>query len=455
MSKMHCIRHLKFANFFAERVAIKMHCRTSIQLAITSGFVVFVTNFAQAESLSSLIPELLKTNNLVKASEAVAAAANEQIRVSEGGWLPTLGVTGIYGHEKQKKPEGTDDTDYAARSVDLSVTQLLWDFGNVNSQIRTSQIGLTRAEADLELRRQEVTLRGVSAFLNLRRAHETLMFARESENNIKRQTELEDALVKRGAGLSTDVLQSKRQLASAQSRRVQAEGQLALARNEYRAIFLNEVADPRKLKKPILPLELVPPTLSDALDIALRENPSLRVAVADTGLARESVNTTRSSSFFPKIDAIGESKYKKDSGGTSGEQRELIAKLQMTFNFNLGMTAVNSLKAAENAVTSSSKTEAFQRETVEQRVRNAWDNLLINRTNFKILRNETAIAAEFLDLVRKERQLGNRQLQDVLQGETALINANSSATAAETDIAIGVYELLAAMGRLSLEAIRD
>ena len=74
---------------------------------------------------------------------------------------------------------------------------------------------------------------------------------------------------------------------------------------------------------------------------------------------------------------------------------------------------------------------------------------------FKILRNETAIAAEFLDLVRKERQLGNRQLQDVLQGETALINANSSATAAETDIAIGVYELLAAMGRLSLEAIRD
>ena len=281
------------------------------------------------------------------------------------------------------------------------------------------------------------------------------MFARESENNIKRQTELEDALVKRGAGLSTDVLQSKRQLASAQSRRVQAEGQLALARNEYRAIFLNEVPDPSKLKKPILPLEIVPPTLSDALDIALRENPSLRVAVADTGLARESVNTTRSSSFFPKIDAIGESKYKKDSGGTSGEQRELIAKLQMTFNFNLGMTAVNSLKAAENAVTSSSKTEAFQRETVEQRVRNAWDNLLINRTNFKILRNETAIAAEFLDLVRKERQLGNRQLQDVLQGETALINANSSATAAETDIAIGVYELLAAMGRLSLEAIRD
>ena len=37
------------------------------------------------------------------------------------------------------------------------------------------------------------------------------MFARESENNIKRQTELEDALVKRGAGSRTDVLRLERQ----------------------------------------------------------------------------------------------------------------------------------------------------------------------------------------------------------------------------------------------------
>ena len=410
---------------------------------------------AQAESLTQLIPDLLQTNNLIKASEATVDSANEQIRVSKSGWFPTLDVTSTYGHEKQKKPKGTDDTDFVSRAVDLSVTQLLWDFGNVDSQIRSSRIGLTRAEADLELRRQEVTLRGVSAFLNLRRAHETLMFALESENNIKKQTDLEDALVRGGAGLSTDVLQSKRQLASAQARRVQAEGQLALARNEYRAVFLNDVTDLHALRKPLLPIELLPTSLEDALDIAFRENPALQVAMADTGLARENVNTTRSSSFFPKVDAVGESKYKNDVGGSSGEQTEFFAKLQMTFNFNLGMTAVNSLKAAESSATSSSKTEAFQRESVEQRVRNAWDNLQVNRTNFEFLRNEAAIAAEFLELARKERQLGNRQLQDVLQGETALINANSNAAAAETDIAIGIYEMLASMGRLRLKVIRD
>ena len=131
--------------------------RTCLLPAAVGGLVLTLSTALQAESLSELIPQLLKTNNLIEASKAAVTAANQQIRVSKGGWFPTLGVTSTYGHEKQKKPEGTDDTDFVSRGADLSVTQLLWDFGNVNSQIRASKIGLTRAEADLEFRRQEVS----------------------------------------------------------------------------------------------------------------------------------------------------------------------------------------------------------------------------------------------------------------------------------------------------------
>ena len=82
---------------------MKTPCRTSIRLALACGLVVLMSGFAEAESLSYLIPELLKNNNLVRVSEATAAAAREQIRISGGGWSPTLGVTGTYGHQKQKK----------------------------------------------------------------------------------------------------------------------------------------------------------------------------------------------------------------------------------------------------------------------------------------------------------------------------------------------------------------
>ena len=67
--------------------------------------------------------------------------------------------------------------------------------------------------------------------------------------------------------------------------------------------------------------------------------------------------------------------------------------------------------------------------------------------------NQVDIASEFLDLARRERQLGNRSLIDVLGGETNLINAASDAASADADVAITVFEVLAAMGHLDATII--
>ena len=94
-----------------------------------------------------------------------------------------------------------------------------------------------QAEAGLNAARQDILLRAIVAYLNILRAQGVLKFAVRSEANIKRQTELENARVERGAGLSTDVLQAKQQLAGAQARRVRARGALAVARNSYKTVF--------------------------------------------------------------------------------------------------------------------------------------------------------------------------------------------------------------------------
>ena len=67
--------------------------------------------------------------------------------------------------------------------------------------------------------------------------------------------------------------------------------------------------------------------------------------------------------------------------------------------------------------------------------------------------HQANIAAEFLDLARKERQLGKRTLIDVLAGETNLINAQSDATSAQSDVIIAGLTLLSVMGQLSVEVV--
>jgi adhesin transport system outer membrane protein len=64
------------------------------------------------------------------------------------------------------------------------------------------------------------------------------------------------------------------------------------------------------------------------------------------------------------------------------------------------------------------------------------------------------IASEFLELARRERQLGNRSLIDVLAGETALINASSDAASADTDVAIAVFALLNVINAVNVDVVK-
>jgi outer membrane protein TolC len=224
--------------------------------------------------------------------------------------------------------------------------------------------------------------------------------------------------------------------------------------NRYRGVFYTDVLNPDAMAQPRTPLDMVPTSLEEAIEVALRSNPELRAAQLAAEAARTDITRTRAASYYPTIDAVAEHEYQKDNAGDIGAEHDSIIKLQLRYQFNLGMTATNSLKASEQTFTATEQRYMDTRHKVEEQTRNAWNDLQTAQINAEFLRNQANITAEFLELARKERQLGRRSLIDVLSGETSLINANSDAASAETDVAIAVYKLLAATGKLELGAIR-
>ena len=56
-------------------------------------------------------------------------------------------------------------------------------------------------------------------------------------------------------------------------------------------------------------------------------------------------------------------------------------------------------------------------------------------------------------MARRERQLENRTLYDILNAETKLIDANSAAASAETAVAAAVYTLIQKMGLLEPDVL--
>lgn len=405
-----------------------------------------------AQTLGEDLIELVAVHKQIKAAEASLGAARERAQAALGGWYPVFSVTGSYGHENQNN-FATADTSFVTRELDVSLTQLLWDFGLTNATVRVARLQLEQSQATLTAVRQQMLLAAITAYLNVKRTAEVLAFAEASEANIKRQTELESALVERGAGFSTDVLQAKVQLAGAEARRVQNQGALDVAKNAYRAVFYKPSPAPNLMQELEVPEYLLPSDVEEAVQLSLEGNPGLRVATVASQAAEQTIDITRATEFYPTLQAIGEWKVKKDVAGTEGHEVEKLAKFQLTWPFNLGFTAINTLKASKRDFTASLETLADQRYGVEEQARNAWANYETARENAKLLRNQANIAAEFLELARKERQLGKRSLIDVLAGETALINANSDAISAETDVAVTGFTMLNVMGQLGLEVI--
>jgi len=408
---------------------------------------------AHAETLEALLPYVIENHDRVRASKSKLTAARNRAREALGSWYPTLSQTANAGHEKQQNDNGSDSST-GFNEWDISLTQLLWDFGSTNSAIDKARLQVEEARFGLIETRQSLILEAITAYMNVIRSNAALKFAKDSEENIRRQTGLEEALVVLGSGFSTDVLQVKSQLAGAQARRVQSEGGLITALNRFQAVYGRMPDNLEALETVPFPASYLPQSLVQATDIALESNPTLKNAILAADIAMEDVRIAKADNFFPKIEASGERKFKKNVGGTIGSEQETLAKVEMTFDFNLGFTAVNTLRASESDLSATTFTAGDTRRTIEEQVRNAWQQLETAKQTASHLNNQANIEAAFLELARNERQLGRRTLLEVLSSETKLINAKSDAFSAETDMTIAAYGVLAATGQLEYDVIK-
>lgn len=415
---------------------------------------VLVAAPVRAETLDALLEDILKTHDRIIAAEASVESAKNKAREALGQWFPTLDQTGKYGFERQQKASAAN-TSVSFQEYDLKLTQLLWDFGSTNALIEKARLRLDESQTLLIQTRQDLILEAANAYVNYVRSHKVLEFARQSEKNILRQTGLEEARITTGTGLSTDVLQAKTQLLGAETRRIQAQGALIAANNRHLNVFYVPPKGIDTFVPVTVRISTLPVSLDEALDQALKHNTELIIARLSIAQALADLDRARSSTFFPKFSGILENNFKNNVGGTLNFERESIARFEFTFPFNLGFTAVNTLRASKNDHLSTVRTVTDTRRRIEEEVRNAWMQLDIARSTKTALDNQADLAGAFLELARQERQMGMRSLIDVLSGETALINAQSDAASAEADVVIAMLGLLDVTGRLTLDVIQE
>lgn len=408
---------------------------------------------ADAKGLSDLLPGLLEQHERVLAKESQVEASAHGVDVSRSGWFPRLDFVSDVASEQTGKP-GSQQDDYTNRvrnMQQLRGRQLLYDFDATSKRVEQSESLLERSRMEMDATSQDLLLEGIGAFLDVYKAYKRLEYATRSEERIKQQTGIEETLVQRGAGVSSDVLQAKQQLLGAMALRVNIEGELAKARAHFRAVFgyEPELDEVKEFEKPVLPSDRLPANADEAVSIAIADNPVLKAAAAsvEAGARQVEIDRTR---FYPTFNLFAEARRRENDNGDSGVRDNSALGVEMAWNLFSGFGDESQLRASRASVAQARYAHADLRRSIEQNVRNAWQDLRTNRRNATLLREQTDILGEFMDLAKRERTLGTRSLLDVLVAEVNYINAVSAALAAEADAIRSGYATLHAMGKLEV-----
>lgn len=410
---------------------------------------------AGAQGLTDELRALIETNPRIQAAAKAVDAAAEGVTDARSGWLPSVRLQGDYGRETIDSPTrrnvGSDTWARPRDSASLVVSQHLFDGFATDAAVGAAQRNHDISRYGHVGTRQNVMLEGIAAYLDVMRYAQLVTLGRDNERNIREQMRLEDERVKKGRGLSVDVLLAKQRLQVAKERRVAYEGALANAVARYMRLF-GHAPDIARMTEPQPPVARLPATLEDAVARAMNDNPI--VVGTETGIAlADERRRLAESGFYPVVDLVGRATYQDDVDLVAGTRRDWAVLVQLNWELFSGFRTKAAV--AQAAIEHSASKDNFDQaaRTASEQARSAWSTLMTARERLDLLQNAVALAEEVWEARKVQREGGTITVMDVLDAESAIYSARINYVAASYDMRLAAYQLLHAVGDLELDRI--
>ena len=251
--------------------------------------------------------------------------------------------------------------------------------------------------------------------------------------------------VRAAGGLSdqSEVRAVEARLAEARSALVQAEGDLMIARENFRLAVGRYPGN-------LAALPAAPRTarsLDEARTVALRSHPAIKQAQRESTLADINVERAKAD-MRPTVTA--RATMGLESGGDRTDSLGISLNQTLYAGGRLSSIYRTALAQRDGAKAALLQTTAL----VDQGLGNAWANLAVANASIEAGDRQVRSAQTAFEGVREEARLGARTTLDVLNAEQELLSARVTRVSAEATRYIGVYALLSSMGLLTVDHLK-
>ena len=409
-----------------------------------------------AEALANAYVE----SGLIEQNRAVLRAADEDVAQAVAALRPVVswssnirrsfGTTGA----DQTSPL-TGQTSFVERSsvdqttgISLAAELVLYDAGNRRLNIDLSKESVLATRADLVSVEQQVLLRAVQAFMEVRRALDQVELRQNNTRVITQELRAARERFEVGEVTRTDVALAEARLSGTRSALAAAQGQLEQARAEYEAA----VGDPPGGLVAPQGLPSIPPSIEQAQRIALANHPDLEAVQHNVTAAELGVMIAETASK-PRVSLRGEygitENFDNDDYSRSG-----TITLGASGPIYQGGALPSQVRRARAQRDQARAGLINTSRAIEQRVTNAYASLRVARASIQATRDQVRAASVAFDGVREEATLGQRTTLDVLDAEQELLDARNTLISAQVDETIAAYAVLSAIGELTARSLQ-
>lgn len=394
---------------------------------------------ATAETLADALVSAYRHSGLLEQNRALLRAADEDVAVALSALAPTLSYAINAGWSDIQPIPGMSVTG----SASLSASLLIYDFGATPKRVELARENVMVTRNMLEGVEQQVLLRAVSAFLNVRSAAETAQLQANNVRLITKELQAARDRFEVGEITQTEVSLAEARLAAARAAEASASGALIVAREEYKAAMGHY---PRSLSSPPSPPVTVK-TLDEARALARKRHPDMRVAQRNVTIAEMNVELAL---LAMKPTLSGNATFSYSTTGTNTNAMGLTLSGPI---YQGGRLSALYRKAQAQRDATRAGLHVTQ-QAVDQAVGNAFAQLAIAAASREATDRQIRAMRVALRGTREEQALGARTTLDVLNAEQDLLDAQDDAIAAQSNQYLAVYSLLSAMGLLNAEHLR-
>jgi outer membrane protein, adhesin transport system len=424
---------------------LKFAIRLVAFLLFSSG--VWTEARAERFSINYAISQAVLTNQGIGEASANRRATETELRQTQSTWLPQVRLEARAGPERftqQILPPPLGNGQWlSGKSGSVVVRQLLFDgFASIHDTWR--QAARVNAASFRVRERSELTaLDAAEAYIDVVRFMRLVALA---DQNVANHEELFSHVKSRysgGLAGEGDLQQALERVEAAKATRVDFQRSLDDARSKYRKIIGLEainVVFPG-------PLRGLPRSKDDALAVALRRNPTLLAAESDKEAAKQAFRAT-DGAFVPSVSLEGRASHSIDADTFIGKRDDVAGKLVMSWDiYRGGQDSWHRAEMAERYTEETMRQARLQRDALES-VDKAWAARTITVNRIAALTRQLAADRKTIDIYRKEYEIKQRSLIDLLNAENQYFNAAASLTSARGVVVFADYQLLAAMGSL-------